>query len=287
MDDAQLTGLAERLVAVDGVVAVVLGGSRARGAHRPDSDIDLGLYYRDGLDVCQLRELAATVSGQPVEITCPGGWGRWVNGGGWLTIDGWRVDWIYRDLDRVRQVWADCCQGRYEVGAQPGHPLGFYSHAYAGEVAMCRVLADPSRQLTDLQAQTQVYPPALAEALVAGLWEAEFAVGLARYGAAAADPTYAAGCLFRAVGVACHALHGHGREWLINEKGMVASAGRLAAAPPRFAERAHAMLAAVGHSAEQISQTASDAAALVEQVRSATTADPVQGSTGTATIEST
>jgi hypothetical protein len=83
--------------------------------------------------------LAAEVSGQPVEITRPGGWGPWVNGGGWLTVNGWRVDWIYRDLDRVRRVWADCCQGGYEVGVQAGHPLGFYSHAYAGEVALCRV----------------------------------------------------------------------------------------------------------------------------------------------------
>jgi hypothetical protein len=142
---------------------------------------------------------------------------------------------------------------------------------YAGEVALCRVLADPSRQLTDLQAQTQAYPDALAEALVAGLWEADFAAGLARYGAVAVDPTYAVGCLFRAVGVACHALHGHGRQWLINEKGMVASASRLEAAPPRFAERVHALLAEVGHSAEQISNAASEAAALVTQVRAATT----------------
>ncbi|MEH0843174.1 hypothetical protein V6U81_12380 [Micromonospora sp. CPCC 205711] len=45
---------------------------------------------------------------------------------------------IYRDLDRVRQVWADCRAGRYSVGVQAGHPLGFYSHAYAGEVELCR-----------------------------------------------------------------------------------------------------------------------------------------------------
>ena len=276
MDDTELTALAERLVTIGGVVAVALGGSRARGTHRPDSDIDLGLYYRGGLDVDQLRELAAEVSGQPVEITRPGGWGPWVNGGGWLTVNGWRVDWIYRDLDRVRRVWADCCQGGYEVGVQAGHPLGFYSHAYAGEVALCRVLADPSRQLTDLQAQTRAYPPALAEMLVEGLWEADFAASLAGYGAADVDPTYAAGCLFRAVGVACHALHGHGREWLINEKGMVASSGRLVAAPPRFAERAHAVLAEVGHSTEQISKAASEAAALVAQVRAATAANPVR-----------
>ena len=44
-----LAALAARLVAVDGVVGVLLGGSRARGTHRPDSDVDLGVYYRPPL----------------------------------------------------------------------------------------------------------------------------------------------------------------------------------------------------------------------------------------------
>ncbi|MGI8553713.1 MAG: nucleotidyltransferase domain-containing protein [Dehalococcoidia bacterium] len=38
--------LAERLGRIDGIVAVALGGSLARGEGRPDSDIDLGIYFR-------------------------------------------------------------------------------------------------------------------------------------------------------------------------------------------------------------------------------------------------
>jgi len=269
MDDLALDALAQQLSTVGGVVAVVLGGSRARGTHRPDSDIDLGLYYRGELDVEALRGLAAARSDAPVEITQPGGWGPWVNGGGWLTIGGERVDWIYRDLDRVGRVWNDCQAGRYEVGVQAGHPLGFYSHMYAGEVAVCRVLADPIGELTELQARARQYPTALGEALVAGLWEAEFVVHGARYAAAGADPAYAAGCLFRAIGVACHALHGHARQWLINEKGMVASAGWLASAPPGFAARVHRMFAAIGESPSQIAQVAASATALIGEVHAA------------------
>ena len=269
MDDGALVELAGRLMSVGGVAAVALGGSRARGTHRPDSDIDLGLYYRGALDVAALRALAAETADEPVEVTGPGGWGPWVDGGGWLTVQGWRVDWIYRDLDRVHRVWDDCRHGRYEVGAQAGHPLGFYSHAYAGEVALCRVLADPDGELTGLRAQTSRYPAALGGALVEGLWEADFAAGLAGYGAAGADPTYAAGCLFRAVGVACHALHGHARRWLINEKGMVASAGGLADAPPEFAGQAHALLAGIGTSPGEIARTVTQAQELIAQVRAA------------------
>lgn len=260
-----------------GVVAVALGGSRARGTHRPDSDTDLGLYYRGGLDTAALRALAAEVADEPVVVTEPGAWGPWVDGGAWLRIGGQRVDWIYRDLDRVSAVWADCRAGRYTVGQQNGHPLGFYSHAYAGEVALCRVLADPTGELAGLRAATADYPQALTEALLRGLWGADFAVRLAGYAIGAADAAYAAGCLFQAVGVACHALHGHARQWLINEKGMVAATGRLPVAPAGFAEHAQRVLGAVGGSSADLAGTVEAAADLIAAVRAATDQPPAAG----------
>jgi hypothetical protein len=270
MRDNELEAIAGRLADVPGVVAVVLGGSRARGTHRPDSDIDLGLYYRGPLAVDDLRALALDLTGEPTEVTDPGGWGPWVDGGGWLTVDGWRVDWIYRDLDRVHRIWRDCLAGRYEIGFQVGHPLGFYSHAYAGEVALCRVLADRPGELTALRGEmADGYPPALREALIRGLWEADFALMTAKYGAAGRDPAYASGALFRAIGVTCQALHAADGAWLINEKGMVASAARLPSAPAGFGERAQALLAAVGRTQEEISRTISAAAELVTDVRAA------------------
>ncbi|WP_240033104.1 nucleotidyltransferase domain-containing protein [Micromonospora globbae] len=258
--------LAERLCAVDGVVAVALGGSRARGTHRPDSDWDLGLYYRGELDVAGLRAVAATVADQETELTPPGGWGPWVDGGGWLRVGGTAVDWIYRDLDRVRRIWEDCRAGRYEVGVQAGHPLGFYSHAYAGEVALCHVLADPTGELTALREETSAYPPALGAALVANGWEAGFLVEAAAKGAASGDAAYVAGCLFRAVGVLVHALHGRAGRWLVNEKGMVESAGRLPGSPPGFASRAQALLAAVGRTPDDLAATVDAARRLCAEV---------------------
>ncbi|WP_246157609.1 nucleotidyltransferase domain-containing protein [Catellatospora sichuanensis] len=250
------TDLAERLLAVSGVVAVVLGGSRARGEHRPDSDTDLGLYYRGPLDVDALRALAVQVA-TAHDVYRPGDWGPWVDGGAWLTVDGRAVDWIYRDLDRVRSVWADCRQGRYTVERQVGHPLGFYSHAYAGELALCRVLADPTGEVAALREQALDYPVALGDALVAALWEAEFCITGARK--VPQDRVYVAGCLFRAVGVMAQALHGRAGRWTINEKGIVASAARLPVAPPDFAALAEAAVTDVDA-----------AAALLAQVRSAT-----------------
>ncbi|WP_188193596.1 nucleotidyltransferase domain-containing protein [Nonomuraea sp. SYSU D8015] len=269
VQDEDLHAIAARLVQVPGVVAVVLGGSRARGTHRPDSDIDLGLYYRGHLAVDELRTLAREMTGEPTEVTEPGGWGPWVDGGGWLTVDGRRVDWIYRDLDRVHRIWRGCREGRYEIGVQVGHPLGFYSHAYVGEVALCRILADPGGELAALREQTADYPPALRAALIRGLWESDFALMIARYGAAGRDPVYTAGALFRAIGVACHALHAADGAWLINEKGMVASAARLPSAPPGFGDRAQSLLAAVGRTPEEITHTIDEAARLIAEVRAA------------------
>lgn len=92
VSERQLRGLADRLTGVAGVVGVLLGGSRARGEHTPDSDVDLGLYYRPPLDVAALGDLAGQVAGAQARVTRPGEWGPWVDGGGWLTITGTAVD---------------------------------------------------------------------------------------------------------------------------------------------------------------------------------------------------
>ncbi|MER8220559.1 nucleotidyltransferase domain-containing protein [Streptomyces sp. NPDC094143] len=263
----RLTEIARRLTGVAGVVAVCLGGSRASGTHRPDSDFDLGLYYRPPLDTAALRALAAELTGEPTEVTEPGGWGPWVDGGGWLTVDGRRVDWIYRDLDRVHRVWRECRAGHFEIGAQPGHPLGVYSHAYAGEVALGRILADPRGELRALQEQTRLYPEPLRDALIGNArWEAPFILAAARKGAARGDVFYVTGCLFRAVGLLVHALHAHAGRWVLNEKGAVGAAGGLAAAPADFAGRAHALFASPGTTPDTLVAVLDDADVLVAEV---------------------
>ena len=244
--DERLHHLAQELTSVPGVVGVMLGGSRSRGDHTPESDVDLGLYYRPPLDVPALQALAQQVAGPTARLSAPGDWGPWVDGGGWLRVEETAVDWIYRDLNRVHECWAAARAGRYTFHAQVGHPLGVPDFAYAGEVALGIVLADPSRELGELQEKTRAYPPALSEELIAGLWEAEFTLGIAEKAATRGDTTYVAGCLFRAVLICAHALHGRAERWLVNEKGAIASAARLPGAPDRFFERAHAVLAHLG-----------------------------------------
>ncbi|WCD87019.1 hypothetical protein KPP03845_103387 [Streptomyces xanthophaeus] len=255
--------MAHRLAEVPGVVGVMLGGSRARGEHRPESDWDLGVYYRGALDLAAL----GTLAGPGVEVAGPGGWGPWVNGGAWLRVDGVAVDWILRDLDRVEGVWADCREGRYEVGVQAGHPLGFWSPCYAGEVALGQVLADPGGELTELRHRTAEYPEALRQALAAGAWEAEFLVEAAAKGVQREDTLHVALCLSRAVGVLVQAMFAEDRRWCLNEKGALAVAEALPSAPPGFGPRVRRLLGECGGSAGALAATVADARALVAEVR--------------------
>ncbi|MET9592836.1 nucleotidyltransferase domain-containing protein [Streptomyces sp. NPDC006516] len=242
MDDTYATSpsvaaMAARLVRLPGIEAVALGGSRARGTHRPDSDWDLGVYYRGTPDAAALTSLASESQGTPAEVAGPGGWGPWVNGGAWLTVDGVAVDWILRDLDRVESVWSDCREGRYEVGVQAGHPLGFWSPCYVGEVALGKVLADPDGRLTALQEATRVYPEPLRRALTEAAWEADFSVAAARKSAPSGDTLHVALCLSKAFGVLAQSLHAHHRVWCLNEKGALAAAAALPDTPADFADR--------------------------------------------------
>ncbi|MFD5024351.1 nucleotidyltransferase domain-containing protein [Streptomyces sp. NPDC058373] len=259
-----VTRMARALTAVPGVRAVALGGSRARGTHRPDSDWDLGVYYRGALDLDRLAGLAAAAQGPPVEVAGPGGWGPWVNGGAWLRVEGVPVDWVLRDLDRVEGVWRDCREGRYEVGVQAGHPLGFWSPVYAGEVAYGRVLADPAGELTALRHQVREepgYPEPLRRALAEAAWEAEFSVAAAAKSAPAGDSLHVSLCLARAFGVLTQSLHAHHRRWLLNEKGALAATAALPGTPDGFADRVTACLTALDAEAVEA------AAALVREVR--------------------
>ncbi|MEV2243121.1 nucleotidyltransferase domain-containing protein [Streptomyces sp. NPDC049970] len=231
-----VASMAAGLARLPGVRAVALGGSRARGTHRPDSDWDLGVYYRGALDLGALTALASEAQGSPVEVAGPGGWGPWVNGGAWLTVEGVAVDWILRDLDRVEAVWSDCREGRFEVGIQPGHPLGFWSPCYVGEVALGRVLQDPCGELTALQEAARDYPEPLRRALTDAVWEAEFCVVSARKSAPSGDTLHVALCLSRAFGVLAQALHAHHRTWCLNEKGALAAAAALPGTPADFAD---------------------------------------------------
>jgi hypothetical protein len=127
----------EALQNVSNVVAIVLGGSYACGLARPDSDIDIGLYYRESspFSVEEVRAVAERICrGGPAPIvTGTYEWGPWVNGGAWLQTPAGRIDFLYKNLDQVQTVIDEGLRGiwRHDYDQQP--PYGFRSIVYLGE----------------------------------------------------------------------------------------------------------------------------------------------------------
>ncbi len=243
--EALLTEIVSRLEAVDGVEAIVLGGSRARGTHTSASDIDIGIYYdpQRPLDLHPLNNIATELDdGHRAELlTEIGGWGPWINGGGWLRIQNIPVDFLYRDLARVAEVLAACRAGQIDVVYQPGHPHCFTSAIYLGEVAVCQSLWDPRGTLAQLKAQTSPYPPALKAALIQRFgWEADFSIKTAEKSIKRGDVTYAAGCCFRAVACVLQTLFALNETYWLNEKGALALAATFPLCPSDLQTRVEA-----------------------------------------------
>lgn len=139
-DGAFLDRTADVLAALPAVRAVALGGSRAQGTERPDSDWDMAVYYEGGddgdFDPADLRAV-----GWPGEVSEIGGWGGGVfNGGAWLTIEGRRVDVHYRDLAVVGHELAEAEQGRFHLEPLMFHLAGIPSYLLVAELGINRVL---------------------------------------------------------------------------------------------------------------------------------------------------
>jgi predicted nucleotidyltransferase len=237
-----LDRLVRELQAVQGVVAIVLGGSWARGTATAASDLDLGLYYwpEQPLDVEYLRDLAARLDDRRQRdlVTGIGEWGPNINGGGWLSVDGQPVDLLYRDLQVVMAAIDDASNGTIRVAYQPGHPQGFTSSIYMAEVALCRVLWDPLGVLDAAKARTLPYPAALKAATIERFfWEADFSLSIARKGIPRLDVSYVAGCCYRAVACLLQTLFALNHCYWMNEKGAAAIAYAFPHTPPRLEAR--------------------------------------------------
>ncbi|VIO79255.1 nucleotidyltransferase domain-containing protein [Bradyrhizobium ivorense] len=228
-DDPLLARIIPVLARVPGVAAIVLGGSRARGTTHAASDHDIGLYYADAarLDTDRLREAVAALVDKPdaAQVTPLGEWGPWIVGGAWLTIDGRKVDLLYRSIDRVAAVIDACRNGDVTMHYQPGHPHGFCSAIWMGEVALCKPLHDPAGRIAVLKAKTQPYPHVLRDSLIRRFqWEILFSIENAELALPRGDGTHIAGCAYRALACLGQVLFALNGQYLINEKGALSAA---------------------------------------------------------------
>jgi predicted nucleotidyltransferase len=231
-----------RLQTVQGVLAITLGGSRARGNYTQKSDVDLGIYYspEKPLDLVALNDIACELDDNHRTnlITPIGAWGEWINGGGWLQIESMSVDFLYRDLNQVSWIIHSFHAGQITIDYQPGHPHGFVSSIYMGEVAFGLPLYDPSGILAGLKNQTNPYPLGLKQATIDTFaWEISFSLLIAKKGIERGDITYATGCCCRSVFCMNQVLFALNEKYLLNEKGAVTIANNFALCPQDYEER--------------------------------------------------
>lgn len=206
-----ITELVDLLAAMPGTVGVVLGGSRAVGVEDDGSDWDLGVYYRGGIDL--------TVLSQRGTVFPPGSWGRVMNGGAWLEVEGEKVDVILRDLNVVEYWTTRAEQGDFERDTLLGYLAGIPTYTLSAELASCRVLRGQVPALTSFPSKLAVAAPPI--------WRfcRSFSLDYARAHAKRGNIAGAAGQVATAVMEEAHAVMCERSEWVFNEKRLIETAG--------------------------------------------------------------
>lgn len=206
--------LADQLIAIPNVVCVVLGGSRAAGTHRPDSDWDLGIYYDGALDPEYLRAF-----GHEGKVFGPGEWSPLMDGGAWFVIDDIKVDVIYRELGAVQHWIDEANEGRFRVELLGGFLAGFDTTVLVGEAALCK----PMRGTMPFSVPS--FPDVL-RASAPDAWRArrDFSLMYAEQHATRDDAVMVQAMKARAAIEEAHAVMAERGEWVLNEKGLLARA---------------------------------------------------------------
>ena len=265
-----LQQMVDRLKPVQSLRAIVLGGSYASGSERPDSDIDIGLYYDENqpLDIDQIRSIAFLLNDAPnPTVTDLGGWGTWVNGGAWLTIEGQRVDLLYRNIDFVSSTIDDCNAGhiRSDYWQQPAY--GFHSFMYCTETAICRPLYDPDQTIERLKAKVVHYSPHLKQAIINNfLWSARFTLDNTYKPASRGEVYLVTGCLARTMHCLVQVLYALNETYYLSEKKLEADLDSFSIRPKNFLERIYTLLGATGTTNAQLQESLAKTEALYNEL---------------------
>jgi hypothetical protein len=241
---------------VKNVKAVVLGGSHARNRHRPDSDLDIGIYYREAtpFPIAEIGAVAKrfSASGSPT-VTDFYDWGPFVNGGAWIDNATCKIDFLYRNIDQLEQIVAAAQRGEFDHNFDQQPPFGFRTVTTLGEIHIGKSLHDPEDVLGPLKAAVAVFPPKLKERVAqSSLWASQFSLLHARGFAKAGDVPDTVGCMTRIFHYLVHALFALNETYLLNDKTALKEIASFQTKPQNFGTRFSAVLAAPGESSEKL-----------------------------------
>jgi len=256
-----------QLQAVPGVVALVLGGSYASGAQQAASDIDIGLYYdADAPFAIEAIRTIANAAGSAL-VSDFYEWGAWVNGGAWIHTPTGKIDFLYRNLQQVRQVLADSLNGKLELDYLQQPPYGFPNVIYLAETAICLPLYDPHHVIAELKALVNPYPPAFKNSVIQNsLWGVEFTLLFADNFAAKGDIYNTVGCLTRAANFLTQVLFALNQTYFISDKRALSTIDQFAIKPADYSASLNHLLAHPGSSGEELTTSVASLRRLWQQV---------------------
>ncbi|HYE75055.1 MAG TPA: nucleotidyltransferase domain-containing protein [Blastocatellia bacterium] len=256
----------DALKKIEGVAAIVLGGSYARGTHHAESDLDLGIYYSPAspFAIESIRQVAQELSDNDhPAVTDFYGWGPWVNGGAWIQTKSGKVDLIYRNLEQVERTIEEAINGIWHHHYDQQPTFGFYSVIYLAETKVCIPLSDSDQVIARLKQSVQTYPPKLRQKIVVDtLWGAEFALWFARQYAAAGDVYNTVGCITRITGYLTQALFALNTEYYISDKKVMDAIAQFEHRPANYVERVNQILAYPGATSEELVSTVNNVQAV-------------------------
>ncbi len=267
---ALLTQITQALRPIPGLVAMVLGGSYARGTQHATSDLDVGLYYAEAhpFAITEIRRVAGEIanSATPV-VTDFYEWGRWVNGGAWIQTPTDKVDFLYRNLDQVQRTLDEAEQGSFQHDYNQQPAYGFYSMIYLAETQVCIPLFDPEGHIAALKRQVATYPAKLKQKIMVDcLWSAEFTLLHAQSFAAAGDVYSTVGCLTRIAANLTQVLFALNQTYFMSDKRAMDILARFSVLPANYVEKLTAILAQPGHTTEALGRTVTALAATWQSV---------------------
>jgi predicted nucleotidyltransferase len=254
--------LVAQLSEINGMVAIVLGGSYASGTQHETSDLDIGLYYFEAnpFSISDIRRIADEISVQgSATVTGFYEWGAWVNGGAWIHTPHGKVDFLYRNLDQIQRTIDQAQRGvsHHDYDQQPTH--GFYSVTYLAETQICIPLYDPELLIAKLKRRVEVYPPKLKQKIITdSLWAAEFTLLHAHSFAAQGDIYNTVGCLTRVVSNITQALFALNERYFIRDKHVLETVAEFSNLPAGYIARINHILACPGSTVPELTGSVSD-----------------------------
>lgn len=145
--------LAAALLTVPGIVAVLLGGSRASGLDDAASDTDLYALRRGPLAADEVRAAALAPLADDGHVDAQDIWGPEDR----LHISGRLVEVMHLDLDEID----------LDSAHNPGLDPNGYTTAFLFTLANGVIVADPAGELAEVQRRLADYPEATARRILA------------------------------------------------------------------------------------------------------------------------